>query len=88
MCTLFLVAKNTPSKRNVVGTFYHIGIAVLSIPEFAMVNPNIFGTVIFNGKVVPSLVGIAARPLNHNVADDDIRRLADMDWCFEHSSRL
>ena len=70
--TLFLVAKNAPRKRYVICTFYHIGIAILTIPEFTVVNPYIFGTVIFNGKVVPSLLSITARPLNHDIADDNV----------------
>ena len=53
-----------------------------------MVNPDVLRFT-FNREVVPRLVSIAARTLNHDIADDDVRSLArDVDGSFQKRSRL
>ena len=64
MRAFFLIAEDAPRKRYVVCTLHHVGVAVLAVPEFAVVNPDVLGAVVFDGEVVPRLVGSAARDLD------------------------
>src|SRR6187431_2059645 len=80
------VAEDVPGERHGVGTFYHVGVAILAVPKFTVVDPDVLGAAL-DAEVVPGLILIGSGAANHEVAQDDIARSVDVNRRLELGTR-